>query len=141
MLLAVIKSRINGNSSAILMNKSVNTWTDLKSELNTLFKKRYNNLQLHREMIAHKQNINENVIQYTQRCETLQRRLLQNEKSGTKDEDWTGKSEYIKSNILSSFINGLKDNLSSYCNNKSPKNVIEASAYSLKKMSHVQLPI
>lgn len=136
-LLAIIKSRISGNASSILMNKAILSWDDLKKELNVLFKERYSNLQLHREMISLKQSYSENVVQFTQRCETLQRRMLQNEKSVTEDKNWDGKSDYIKTNILSAFINGLKENLISYCNNKTPKTLSEASSYAQEEESRV----
>lgn len=137
-LLTIIKSKISGNASIILMNKSIKTWEDLKVELNKLFKENYSNLQLHRELISLKQNSNENVIQYTQRCETLQRRMLQNERGITiKDEHWEGKSQYIKSNILSAFINGLNNKLSFYCNSRCPADLNLASSYACEEESRI----
>lgn len=138
-LLPLIKSKISGNASTILMNKSISSWDDLKKELNILFKEKYSNLQLHRELISLKQNPGENVVQFAQRCETLQRRMLQNEKTSTKDEDWNGKNDYIKSNILSAFINGLHEKIMCYCNAKSPKLLSEASAFAIEEESRLKI--
>lgn len=140
-LLAFAKSCISGNASSILMNKTLDSWSQLKAELNKVYKENYSNLQLHRELIQLKQQYDETVVQYTQKCETLQRRMLQNEVVDTETSDWKGKSEYIKLNILNAFVNGLKEKISSYVNNRKPEDLNEASRYAIEEESRLGLHV
>lgn len=136
-LLAYIKSKISGNASTILMNKNIRSWPDLKNELNKIFRESYSTLSLHRELISLHQKSGETVMQYTQKCESLQRRLLQNAKSGTTDKDWEGKSTYIKQNILDAFINGLNEKIGNYTNIRKPKDLNEASSFAKEEESRL----
>lgn len=119
-LFKFIKTRIRGNATTILMNKEIKDWESLKKELYGVFREPHSSLQLHRELISIKQNRNESVTLYTQRVETLQRRLMQSKLHDVKEEDSKGQMDYIKDEALTVFINGLQEKLGAYVVTQKP---------------------
>lgn len=134
LLLALIKSRISGNAEILLMNKNINTWLQLKHELNTVFKETYSSLQLHLEMTRLKQEFNETVIQFTQRCETLTRRRIQVLYTENPDDPtYYGQKIAVQRDMLNTFVSGLKKEIGTFVNTQRPKTLAEASQLAMEE--------
>lgn len=81
-----------------------------------------------------RQNFNESVIQFTQRCETLTRRRIQalfNEKS--EDPTYDGQMLGIERDMLNAFIAGLQRELGTFVNTQRPKPLSEASQLAMEE--------
>lgn len=138
-LLPIIKSRISGNAEIILMNKNIKTWEDLKYELNRVYRETHSSMQLHLEMTKLRQQQNETVVQYTQRCETLTRRRLQilyNE--NLEEVMYYGQKIAIEKDMLNAFIFGLKREIGTFVNTQRPKTLAEASQLAIEEETRLE---
>ncbi|CAD7085360.1 unnamed protein product [Hermetia illucens] len=126
-LFRYIQTQIKGDAQLILMKKEFSGWEDLKSELKTVYQEPHSALQLHRELVSSKQGHDETVVSYTQRVQTLQRRILQLRSGRIKKEFQAGEINYLNEETLTVFVNGLRQTLSTYVITQRPKTVEEAS--------------
>lgn len=133
-LFPLIKSKITGNAETLLMNKRLDTWVELKIELNKMFKETHSPMQLHMEMTRLQQGRTETVLQYTQKVETLQRRRIQDIYLNNQcDRLFEGQLFMIEKDILNAFINGLKEEIGTFVNSQRPSTLAEASSLAIQE--------
>ncbi|CAD7081736.1 unnamed protein product [Hermetia illucens] len=127
-LFRYIQTQIKGDAQLILMNKEFSGWEDLKSELKAVCQEPHSALQLHRELISIKQGHDETVVSYTQRVQTLHRRILQLRSGRVKKGFQAGEINYLNEETLTVFINGLRQTLPTYVITQRPRTVEEAKS-------------
>lgn len=85
-LLAYILSKLTGNAKAQTRDKEFYSWIDLRSTLLQLYSDAKHYTQLMEELNTMKQNANETVVQFYNRLDHLQTRILNNISSRYTDE-------------------------------------------------------
>lgn len=102
-LLAFVISKITGSAKALMSDKHISDWTDLKQLLLRLYSDRKNNSQLMEELNNVQQKSNETILDYYNRIDKIQTRLLNNLRFLTPNQQ-NGRSELIKELVLQRFV-------------------------------------
>ncbi|CAD7079227.1 unnamed protein product [Hermetia illucens] len=123
LLFKYICTQLRGNAQTIILNEEFGNWDALKAKLKQVYAESHSMLHLQRELFSFKQYNSETVVQYHQRLLGLHRRILTSRSDSSK----RGENAFLEEQVLTVFINGLKQELTMYVITQKPKTLEEAS--------------
>lgn len=106
-LLQGIIIRLTGKARAAVKFRSIQSWTELKETLKTSLEPQRTTTHLYLELYSSKQKIEEDVMAYSSRIESLQTLILEQETNGKSAEVATALENSLKAQTIQVFIEGL----------------------------------
>lgn len=132
-LVKAITTKLSGKAFAVTRNREIVDWVGLKSLLESAFCARRTPGYLQLELNSTRQKTGESVQEYSGRVEKLFHELCNVSVTGRKPAEAEGVRSYIKETTLTSYVEGLHQNLRQIVKSKNLSSLEEAIKESLEE--------
>jgi uncharacterized protein (UPF0212 family) len=135
---SIALSKIDGNLRSTLLNRSFNSWIDLKNHLLETYSEKRTFAQWQLELNSCKQGHNENVLNYSNRIENCYIKLIKSLDQNLTKEAREANVELLKRQALNIFISGLNPQLHILLKSQKPNNFEEAISVAISEEQEIK---